>query len=108
MSKREKTYTFTKSQLELYLKEKINKRLEEVREDDMNRAVNQAMILLLTLPMEVLMDHYWFTTADKRIPEFTAYLIDYYTRWQNDELDMEKMKQDLWEYGGIRLELEEK
>ena len=23
--------------------------------------------------------------------------------WQNGELDMEKLKEDLWEYGGVKL-----
>lgn len=28
----------------------------------------------------------------------------YYEKWQNDELDMDKLKEDLWVYGGVRLE----
>ena len=30
--------------------------------------------------------------------------MEYYERWQNGELDMDEMKEDLWEYGGVRLE----
>lgn len=66
--------------------------------------INQAMILLLTLPLEVLMDHYWPKSYAKRIPEFTEYVLKYYEKWQNDELDMDKLKEDLWVYGGVRLE----
>ena len=33
-----------------------------------------------------------------------ARYIQYYERWQNGELDMDEMKKDLWEYGGVRLE----
>ena len=40
----------------------------------------------------------------KRIPEFTEYVLKYYEKWQNDELDMDKLKEDLWVYGGVRLE----
>ena len=69
-----------------------------------NDAINQAMILLLTLPLEVLMDHYWPKSYAKRIPEFTEYVLEYYEKWQNDELDMDKLKEDLWVYGGVRLE----
>ena len=29
--------------------------------------------------------------------------LEYYERWQNGELDMEKLKEDLWEYGGVKL-----
>ena len=63
-----------------------------------------AMTLLLVLPMEVLMDHYWKKTYAKKIPEFTELVLQYYERWQNGELDMDEMKKDLWEYGGVRLE----
>lgn len=69
-----------------------------------NDAINQAMILLLTLPLEVLMDHYWPKSYAKRIPEFTEYVLEYYEKWQNDELDIDKLKEDLWVYGGVRLE----
>ena len=70
----------------------------------MDNAVNTAMVLLLTLPLEVLMDHYWKKSYAKRIPEFTAHVLEYYEMWQNDELDMDKLKEDLWEYGHVRLE----
>lgn len=72
----------------------------------MNDAVNNAMILMLTLPLEVLMDYYWPKSYAKRIPEFTKHVLEYYERWQNGELDMDKLKEDLWEYGGVRLEAE--
>lgn len=62
------------------------------------------MILMLTLPLEVLMDHYWKKSYARRIPEFTNYVLQYYRMWQDGELDMEKLKADLWEYGGVRLE----
>ena len=54
--------------------------------------------------LEVLMDHYWPKSYAKRIPEFTEHVLEYYEKWQNDELDMDKLKEDLWVYGGVRLE----
>ncbi|MCQ4891618.1 hypothetical protein NE607_00690 [Dorea longicatena] len=54
--------------------------------------------------VEVLMDHYWPKSYAKRIPEFTEHVLEYYEKWQNDELDMDKLKEDLWVYGGVRLE----
>lgn len=50
------------------------------------------------------MDHYWKKTYAKKIPEFTELVLQYYELWQNGELDMDEMKKDLWEYGGVRLE----
>lgn len=98
------TYNLTKAQLDAMVQEKIGDELEKVRQQAMDDAVNTAMILLLTLPLEVLMDHYWSKSYAKRIPKFTAHVLEYYEKWQNGELDMDKMKQDLWDYGGVRLE----
>lgn len=50
------------------------------------------------------MDHYWQDTYADQIPEFTEYVLEYYAAWENGELDMEKLKEDLWEYGRVRLE----
>lgn len=98
------TYNLTKAQLDAMVREKIGEELERVKQEAMDSAVNTAMVLLLTLPLEVLMDHYWKKSYAKRIPEFTAHVLEYYEMWQNDELDMGKMKEDLWEYGHVRLE----
>ncbi len=77
----------------------------------MNRAerrrIAKILALLFVLPMEVLMDFYWTKSYAKKIPEFTQHLLDYYAKWENGELDMDKMKEDLWEYGGVRLEITE-
>lgn len=98
------TYNLTKSQLDNAVKDSVKSELEKAYQDGINEGVNQAMILLLTLPLEVLMDFYWKKSYEKRIPEFTKHVLDYYTAWQNGELDMDKLKEDLWEYGGVRLE----
>lgn len=98
------TYHLTLAQLNAMVQDKIGGELKKARQQATDEAVNTAMILLLTLPLEVLMDHYWKKSYAKRIPEFTNHLLEYYERWQNDELDMEKLKDDLWEYGGVRLE----
>ena len=90
-SKKTKTYTLTEEQVRI------------IKQEATTTAVNEAMILLLTLPLEVLMDHYWQKTYDKKIPEFTNYVLEYYEKWQNGELDMDKLKQDLWEFGGVKL-----
>ena len=94
-SKKTKTYNLTEEQIRI------------IKQEATTTAVNEAMILLLTLPLEVLMDHYWQKTYDKKIPEFTNYVLEYYEMWQNGELDMDKLKQDLWEFGGVKLERSE-
>lgn len=97
------TYNLTKDQLDAMVREKIGDELDRVKREATDDAVNTAMVLLLTLPLEVLMDYYWKKSYAKRIPEFTQHVLDYYESWQNGELDMDKLKEDLWEYGGIKL-----
>lgn len=98
------TYNLTKEQLDAMVEERIGTRIREAKEAATYDAVNAAMTLMLVLPMEVLMDYYWQESYTTKIPEFTSYVLEYYERWMKGELDMDKMKQDLWEYGGIRLE----
>lgn len=98
------TYNLTKEQLDAMVEERIGSRIKEVKEAATYDAVNTAMTLMLVLPMEVLMDHYWQKSYATKIPEFTNYVLKYYERWMKGELDMDEMKKDLWEYGGVRLE----
>ena len=98
------TYNYTLGQAEQAVKRGIEKELQRVKQEATDDAINTAMVLLFTLPLTVLMEHYWQKSYAQKIPQFTAILLDYYTKWQNGELDMDKMKSNLWEYGGIRLE----
>lgn len=101
--KKTATYNLTRAQLDSMVREKIGEELDRVKQEATDEAVNTAMVLLLTIPLEVLMDHYWPKSYAKRIPEFTNHVLDYYEKWQNGELDMDKLKEDLWEYGGVKL-----
>lgn len=101
------TYNLTQAQLDSAVRAGIEKEIKRIKQEATDDAINTAMTLLLTLPLEVLMDHYWKKTYAKKIPEFTEKVLEYYSKWQDGELDMEKMKADLWEYGGVRLEEKE-
>lgn len=46
----------------------------------------------------------WPKSYRERLPGFVDKVLEYYGRWEDGELDMDKLKEDLWEYGGIRLE----
>ena len=96
------TYNFTKEQLDEIIKKAIQDKLNTMKKEATEDAVNKAMMLLLVLPMEVLMDYYWPNSYAKRIPEFADRVLDYYYRWQIGELDMDKMEQDLETYAGIK------
>lgn len=97
------TYNLTKDQLDAVVREEIGDELARIKQEATEEAVNTAMVLLLTLPLEVLMDYYWKKSYAKRIPEFTNHVLEYYEMWQNGELDMDKLKEDLWKYGGVKL-----
>ena len=98
------TYNFTKEQAENAIKRGIELEIQRVKQEATDDAINTAMILLLTLPLTVLMENYWQKSYAQRLPKFTELLLEYYEKWQDGELDMEEMKKNLWEYGGIRLE----
>lgn len=76
------TYNLTKAQLDAMVRKKIGDELTRVKQEATDDAVNTAMVLLLTLPLEVLMDHYWTKSYAKRIPKFTERVLEYYERWQ--------------------------
>jgi len=97
-------YNVTRQQLLSMVKQETRQILQETKNDIYNEAVNDAMILSMVIPLEVLMRHYWKKTYVKRLPEFTNYMLEYYKKWQNGELDMDELKKDLWEYGGVRFE----
>lgn len=106
--KKPPVYNYTPESLRGQLKWEANQEFQEkvkkIKAEVYDDAVNAAMMLLLTLPCQVLMEHFWQKSSSKKIPKFLDLVLDYYGRWQNGELDMGKLKKDLWEIGGIRME----
>ena len=101
------TYNLTQAQLDAIIDAALGKRIDEAKQAATEKAMTQAVTLMLVLPLEVLMDHYWKKSYAKRIPEFTQHVLEYFEKWQNGELDMDELKRDLWEYGGVKLEAED-
>ena len=103
-----KTYNLTKAQLNVMVRERIQSELDRIKKEATEEAVNTAMVLMLTLPLKVLIDNYWTSKEQlEQIPDFTDKVIEYYEKWQNGELDIDKLREDLWNYAGVRLEGEE-
>ena len=103
-----KTYNLTKAQLNVMVRERIQSELDKIKKEATEEAVNTAMVLMLTLPLKVLIDNYWTSKEQlEQIPDFTDKVIEYYEKWQNGELDIDKLREDLWNYAGVRLEGEE-
>lgn len=98
------TYNLTQAQLDAIVNEKIGKKIAETKKEIYEDTVNTVLALVLTLPLEVLMDHYWQKSYRQRLPGFVDKVLEYYEMWQDGKIDMDDLKKDLWEYGGIRLE----
>lgn len=94
--------TCAKEQLDVMVREKIGEELVRIKREATDEAVNTALTLLLTLPLEVLMDHFWKKSYPQKIPKFADLLIEYYEKWQDGELDLDELKEDLWKYGGVK------
>ena len=99
-----RTYNFTKEQLDLAVREGVKKEIEKIKDEATSEAITTALILTLALPLEVLMDNYWKKSYAQRLPKFTEQILNYYSRWESGEIDIEDLKKDLWEYGGVRFE----
>ena len=108
-NKKTPVYNFTQEQLNEIIEKRIAAEIAKAKKEATEAAINKAMTLLFVLPMEVLMDYYWTEEAEytEKIPKFTEHVLEYYQMWQRDELDMEKMEEDLWTYGGIKFVEEE-
>lgn len=98
------TYNLTQEQLDAIIQEKIGTKIAETKKEIYEETVNTVLALVLTLPLEVLMDHYWPKSYRQKLPGFVDKVLEYYGRWEDGELDMDELKEDLWKYGGIRLE----
>lgn len=99
-----KTYNINEEQLHLMVRAAIAKEREQIKREAVDDAINTAMILMLTLPLETLKEHYWQKTYARKLPEFTDHVLDYYYKWQNGEIDIQKLRDDLWEYAGVKIE----
>lgn len=88
-------------------REQLDKMLYDTRTSEHQAVLSEVLVLLLTLPLEVLMDFYWKEDYEERIPEFTQHVLDYYEMYENGDISMDDMKKDLWEFAGIRLEVKD-
>ena len=84
------TYNLTREQLNHMVHERVEDELDHMRQEAMEEAINTAMLLLLTLPLKVLMDHYWNKSYTKRMPEFINYVLSYYEPVSYTHLDVYK------------------
>ena len=97
------TFNFTQAQMDAAIMKALTPKLEAIQKKAEENALETAMSLTLMIPLKILMDHYWTELNDERLGDFADYLIEYYEKWLNNELDTDKMQEDLWTYGGVKI-----
>ena len=106
-SEKKATYNLTEEQLDIMIHERMEKEWKELKQQIADDTTNEILSVLFTLPMDVLIDDFWPKSYYKKIPEFTKKLLAKYDEYQNGKVDMEALKEKLWEYGGVRLVVED-
>lgn len=97
------TYNLTAAQLDQMVRDLYFKEIAKVKEQAAAEAVDMAMLLMVNLPMKVLKDYYWKKTYDKKLPEFNDLVMDYFEKWQNDEIDIYELQAEMQKYNSIKL-----
>lgn len=98
------TYNYTKEQLDALIRAGVKAEVENIRKQARDEAVDTALTLMLALPLEVLKDKYWVKSAKRRLPKFMDNVLSLYDSWNRGEITIEELREDLWEYGGIKIE----
>lgn len=96
------TYNLTKEQLDNMVDNMVNERLAKTNKETADTVIDTIAVLIFTLPMQVLKDYYWPKSYKKKLPEFTDHLVEYFEKFQNGELSMDKLKEDLWNDTGFK------
>ncbi len=98
-SKKKATYNLTEFQIQ----ERIADELEKARKSGYEEGMNRAMVLTLAIPLEVLMNFYWQDSCEQ-LQEFTNHMLEYIEMVNTGELDLNELREHLWEYGGVRFQ----
>ena len=102
--KKTATYNLTKAQIDREIEKSIGKKLEDIKME----STDAAMILTLTIPIKVLVEYYWRDLSREELKEetsiFAERMVDYYESWQNGNIDILKLKNELWDLTGIKIE----
>ena len=95
--KQTKTYVLTQAQ--------IDDMKKEITKEAIDKAVSQAFVIMLAMPLEVLItEEYWMKSAKKRIPKFMDDVLSVYRAYSTGDLTIEEMASDLKEFAGIEVD----
>lgn len=85
------------------IKEMVKNEFVKYKNDIYEKAINDAAVLMFTLPLTVLMDNYCSDENKDILPEFANLLVEYFNALKEGKIDINKCKEALWNYGGIKL-----
>jgi hypothetical protein len=97
-------YTTSKSEIQSLARKALQADIDRLKKEVYDEARIDFMVGALALPMMVLMDHFWQKSYARKIPKFTELLLEYFSDWENGIITDEQMVEDLWNYGGVRLQ----
>lgn len=99
-----KTFTYTSDQLNQVIEETLDREMKERLELAREQGVRDAFILMMTLPIRVLVKDFWQDSYIENLPKFGESVIDMYEQWMNDEININDLRDELWEEYGVKLE----
>ena len=97
-------YNFTAEEIDNLVKQRASKMLEQIHIEALEDGIGAAMVLLLTVPLVILRDEYWPKTYKQRLPKFADQIIDMLNQWENEEIDLEQLREDIWNDAGIKID----
>ena len=86
------------------VQQELNTAMERKKNDIVDEVTNQSVALMILLPMKVLIEDYWPKTYKQKLPGFIDKTMQYYSDWQDNKLDIEELKDFLWNEVGIKVE----
>lgn len=90
-ARKNRVYTMTQAQI------------DAMKKDAIDQAIEQAFVLMLCFPVEVLANEYWEKTAKKRIPHFVDSCISLYEAYAQGVVDLDQMFNDVEQLSGIKI-----
>ena len=97
-------YSLSTDQINTAVRAEFDKVMDQLKIDAVEDGLGAAMVLLMTVPFVVLRDNYWKKTYKQKLPVFADQVIDILNKWENGEVDLEKLREEIWEDAGIRVE----
>lgn len=75
--------------------------VSRMKEEATEKAIDTAMVLLLSIPIKVMHDKYGWGMR-KRLPELSEALIDEYQAFSDGDMTLEEYQEMVYQYCGVK------